>query len=99
VVCRKDYVTNRLVTFADYFEARVVDFTKEREDHASGIRRETRAFVERVLHQRLHQPGRRPLILLRRIIGTGKVPREKQELEARIQKFKQTVQKVKHHAT
>jgi hypothetical protein len=65
-LCRDDFIASRLAALAEHFGAKVDSFQVER----SGIDRdacdEARAFVERVLHQRLHRRGRRPTAKSRR---------------------------------
>jgi hypothetical protein len=58
-LCRDDFVASRLAALAEYFGAKVGCFTVEREGLDTKSQEEARAFVERVLSQRLHQRGRK----------------------------------------
>jgi hypothetical protein len=58
-LCRDDFVASRLTALAEHFGARVASFRVEREGIPQDSAREARAFVERVLYQRLHRRGRR----------------------------------------
>jgi len=59
-LCRDDFVASRLAALAEYFGAKVGCFTVEREGLDTKSQEEGRAFVERVLSQRLHRRGRHP---------------------------------------
>ena len=58
-LCRDDFIANRLAALAEYFGAKVECFAVERKGVNAEDRKEARAFVERVLSQRLHRRGRR----------------------------------------
>ena len=58
-LCPDDFTANRLAALAEYFGARVECFAVERTGANANDRKEARAFVERVLRQRLHRRGRR----------------------------------------
>jgi hypothetical protein len=64
--CRDDFVARRLAALAEYFGAKVDCFQVEQDHRDDEARTEGRAFVERILHQRLHRRGRRPTQLSRR---------------------------------
>ncbi len=53
-----DFIASRVTALAEHFGARVASFEVEREGVSQDTRREARAFVGRVLHQRLHRRGR-----------------------------------------
>jgi hypothetical protein len=58
-LCRDDFIASRLAALAEHFGAKVGCFTVEREGVDRKSQKEARAFVERVLRQRLHQRGRK----------------------------------------
>ncbi len=58
-VCRDDFISSRLAELAEHFGAKVGCFAIEKEGLTDANQKEARAFVERVLNQRLHQRGRR----------------------------------------
>ena len=59
-LCRDDFIAGRLAALAEHFGARVDCFQVESRGFNGDARDEAHAFVERVLHQRLHRRGRRP---------------------------------------
>jgi len=59
-LCRDDFIASRLAALAEYFGAKVGWFKVEREGLDAKSKDEARAFVERVLSQRLHRRGRHP---------------------------------------
>lgn len=65
-LCRDDFIASRLAALAEHFGAKVDCFRVERGGIDRNARDEARTFVERVLHQRLHRRGRRPITRSRR---------------------------------
>ena len=64
--CQNDFVASRLAALAEYFGAKVDCFQIEQDHIDDDARTEGRAFVERILHQRLHRRGRHPHKLVRK---------------------------------
>jgi len=58
-ICRDDFSASRLAELADHFGAKVACYTVTREGIPGEKQREARAFVSRVLQQRLKRRGRR----------------------------------------
>ena len=58
-VCRDDFIASRLAALADHFGAKVECLAVQREALSSEAQSEARAFVNRILDQRLHRRGRR----------------------------------------
>ena len=58
-LCRDDFIASRLAALAERFGAKVGCFAVDRELLNAETQKEARAFVERVLNQRLHRRGRR----------------------------------------
>ena len=58
-LCLDDFIASRLAALAEYFGAKVECFAVERKGASANDQKEARAFVERVLTQRLHRRGRR----------------------------------------
>lgn len=65
-LCQDDFIASRLAALAEHFGARVDCFRVERDGIDRNARDEARAFVERVLRQRLDRRGRRPITRSRR---------------------------------
>ena len=58
-LCRDDFVASRIAALAEHFGAKVACFQVERIGMDGQLTDEARAYVERVLTQRLQRRGRR----------------------------------------
>jgi len=67
-MCRDDFTASRMVALAEYFGAQVGYFAIRRADLNGEMLDEARAFVDRILHQRLSHRGRRPSAKVRKRI-------------------------------
>lgn len=59
-MCCDDFTASRMVALAEYFGAQVRYFAIRRTDLNGEMLDNARAFVDRILHQRLSHRGRRP---------------------------------------
>ncbi|CAG0986903.1 hypothetical protein ANRL3_02504 [Anaerolineae bacterium] len=59
-LCRDDFTASRLVALAEYYGAQVKYFAVQPTGLTTEMQQEARAFVDRILRQRLSRRGRQP---------------------------------------